>query len=294
MDTSYIIKYAKYEMKKSKEKWKQMRNFKGMLKGYVLGVLTVVLLMTAGMAVFAASVNQNISVTFRNIRIFMNGEELVPTDALGNRVEPFIFDGTTYLPVRAVAEAFGKHVQWDPENAFIHLDSEHAHVELDPTANISTWLNHMPIADHNPPADGRGVNANAWLANGVWGSNQRDNQENTHDQGGIMAGNNTWSTAQHVGNGHTITYNLNGEFDRFIGTIAVSWGSRRNTVHHQIRFIADGNVIYSSPVITGNTAPIPFNVDVSDVNMLTIERVVLSQTGNGNAEIGIVNAGFTR
>ena len=34
-------------------------------------------------------------------------------DANGNYVEPFIIDGTTYLPVRGIASALGLNVGWD-------------------------------------------------------------------------------------------------------------------------------------------------------------------------------------
>lgn len=50
---------------------------------------------------------------YNNIKIYINEELIEPKDANGNVVEPFIIDGTTYLPVRAVAEAFNKNVNWD-------------------------------------------------------------------------------------------------------------------------------------------------------------------------------------
>ena len=43
----------------------------------------------------------------------MDGEELIPLDSDGNYVEPFIIDGTTYLPVRGIASALGLDVGWD-------------------------------------------------------------------------------------------------------------------------------------------------------------------------------------
>lgn len=40
------------------------------------------------------------------LKITLDGKEITPTDANGAAVEPFAISGTTYLPVRAVAERF--------------------------------------------------------------------------------------------------------------------------------------------------------------------------------------------
>ena len=44
-----------------------------------------------------------------------------PKDANGNTVEPFIIDGTTYLPVRAVSNALGLNVGWDDATSTVSL-----------------------------------------------------------------------------------------------------------------------------------------------------------------------------
>ncbi len=49
------------------------------------------------------------------VKISIDGRILDPRDANGNPAPPFIESGTTYLPVRAVGEAFGRTVQWDAE-----------------------------------------------------------------------------------------------------------------------------------------------------------------------------------
>ena len=265
---------------------------KKLLKGYVLGILTMALLIPS-MAVIANN-TRDISATFRNIRIFVDGEEFVPRDAHGNHVEPFLVDGSVFMSLRAASEIAGLIPSWDGENAFVHLNSEHGHVEIDPALQIDTWLNHMPIAEQYPTADMRANAANSWTTHGAWGVNDRDNEDNTYDQGCIRSGNSTFGRPQDIGDGHTISFALDSEFASFTGTIAVHNRSRRSDRNNQIRFIADDQVIYTSPVITGNTAPIPFNVDVTGVTMLTIERVALTQTAAANVEIGIVNAGFTR
>ena len=65
--------------------------------------------------VSAANGTKNISATFRNIKIVVDGKE-VSTSA-----EPFIYNGTTYLPIRAVGEAVGKEVTWNGGTNTVYL-----------------------------------------------------------------------------------------------------------------------------------------------------------------------------
>ena len=55
---------------------------------------------------------KNATLNYNNISIYINEKQIEPKDVSGNIVEPFIIDGTTYLPVRAVAQAFEKNVDW--------------------------------------------------------------------------------------------------------------------------------------------------------------------------------------
>lgn len=81
------------------------------VKGLVLGIFIGV--MIAATTVIASNGAVKKDLHYNNIKITMNGEEIKPTDANGNYVEPFIIDGTTYLPVRGVANALGLGVDWD-------------------------------------------------------------------------------------------------------------------------------------------------------------------------------------
>lgn len=47
------------------------------------------------------------------IRVYVDNELAELKDANGTKVEPFIVDGTTYVPVRGVSQALGCQVEWD-------------------------------------------------------------------------------------------------------------------------------------------------------------------------------------
>jgi hypothetical protein len=89
------------------------------LKGAVMGFLLCSVLFSAT-AVVANQVRQR-DLHFTGVRIFVDGAEIVPRDGAGNLVEPFIMDGTTYLPVRAVANALGVLVDWDGATQSVFL-----------------------------------------------------------------------------------------------------------------------------------------------------------------------------
>lgn len=48
-------------------------------------------------------------------------KRIVPRDASGAPVEPFLYNGTTYLPVRAAADAMGVDISWDQETYTVYL-----------------------------------------------------------------------------------------------------------------------------------------------------------------------------
>ena len=82
--------------------------------------------MLVSATVFASSARrtETIDVTYDNIQIVLDGKTVDAKDALGNKVEPFIYNGTTYLPVRAVGEAFGKEVGWDGSTMTVYIGAK--------------------------------------------------------------------------------------------------------------------------------------------------------------------------
>lgn len=93
-------------------------------RNQILTILLVLALVAslAGPAI-ASNLTKEAALTYRDIRITLDGQDLQPMDVNGNAVEPFIIDGTTYLPVRAIASALGLGVRWDEETSTVILES---------------------------------------------------------------------------------------------------------------------------------------------------------------------------
>lgn len=64
--------------------------------------------------------NATISVD-TSIKIFVNGEAWTPTDANGKEVSPMLSGGTTYVPLRAIAEMLNIKVGWEQSTKTVLL-----------------------------------------------------------------------------------------------------------------------------------------------------------------------------
>ena len=100
-----------------------MKMNKDLLKGFVVGVLSAVLFSSLVGGVLAASSGQlvNIRAVFGGINLFIDGKPFIPKDANGNTVEPFIYDGVTYLPLRVTANALGKEITYDGSTSSVYI-----------------------------------------------------------------------------------------------------------------------------------------------------------------------------
>lgn len=87
-----------------------------------------------------------------SVNIYVNSVKLNPTDANGKAVAPILRDGTTYLPVRAIAQAFAKKVDWDAQNRAV-LISDSALVDTSQTYKI---VLHGTNSVVTPSGDGSG------------------------------------------------------------------------------------------------------------------------------------------
>ena len=203
--------------------------------------------------IIGASVAGGIGYAASTVRIVIDGQELVPTDADGNRVDPIIIDGTTYLPVRAVAGAFGKAVYWDGPNFTVYLGNMSGKLDY-PT----TMLKDMTSIATRP-------------------SSTNDLTDNY--------GNSYGSAIDCKSNGVTFEYLLNMKYSRFRGTLYVPEGTNYDN-SKVITITADGKQIYASPVMSKISRAAYIDVDITGCNDFKIE------TGDEYFHVNLADAGF--
>ncbi|MEF3313841.1 stalk domain-containing protein [Paenibacillus sp. GYB004] len=81
------------------------------VKGFIAGA--AVMSLFSGSVAFAATSTQ-IEVYFKNLKYMVDGIEKKPSEGQG-----FIYEGTTYVPLRFIGESLSKDVNWDGETETI-------------------------------------------------------------------------------------------------------------------------------------------------------------------------------
>lgn len=84
---------------------------------------TALLLMLAILIIPAAAAStyrQQIAVEY-GITLNINGQQAVLKDPNGKTVQPFVYNGTTYVPIRAVSENLGAAVTYDQPTNTAHI-----------------------------------------------------------------------------------------------------------------------------------------------------------------------------
>jgi foldase protein PrsA len=88
---------------------------KGILVGLTIGTLI------SGTAAYAGGTQ--IEVAFGALKYMFDGVEKAPAEGKG-----FIYEGTTYVPLRFVSESLGKPVEWDEVNQTIWIGDNPTHI----------------------------------------------------------------------------------------------------------------------------------------------------------------------
>ena len=105
------------------------RRFASFFSGFLACALIV------GGAVSALAISGRMTIEVDPISIQVNGVTFQPTDVNGKDVPVFAYNGTTYAPLRALAEAYGLTVGYDAESNMATVTDPEAKPAENPAAN---------------------------------------------------------------------------------------------------------------------------------------------------------------
>lgn len=225
-------------------------NLKSLLCGFMSGIITMCAVPT-----IAKEIQTSINVAYKNIKIYADGN-LVNTS---NSNEAFIYNGTTYLPVRAVGEAFNKAVNWDGKNSAVYIGSQ--------PSNMSQPTVLLEDLDYFTK-DGNVYDLP---------DSKKDNVGRIHNSGCQIT--------------YSVTYLLDAKYQNFSGVVAIPYSQRSSNIESVIKVYRDGKLLYTSPLMTAGIKPSKFNIDVTGILKLEI-REEGNWGGWNMPNTGIYDAGF--
>ena len=234
---------------------------KSQFNGLVIGLITGIII-TLGIAATATEAVPELATLYNvkteGIRIVIDGKEFTCTDATGAVVKPMIYNGTTYIPARAVSTAFGKAVYWDGEESTVYLGKMDGKLQ-NPTAKFEDLIN---IAG----------------SKGYF-----DTEKNIFD---IREG--FYSNAYYCSNDYKkndcCEYLLDKKYSKFKATLFVENGSNWSGSVNMTA-IGDENVLYKSEDFLKTSEPVDIEVDVTGVDNF---KILFSD----GSKLYIANAGF--
>lgn len=219
---------------------------------FLSGVLTALLVMSLASPAVAALAGKMIQV-YTGVNVYVDDVLIQPKDANGNPVEVFVYNGTTYLPIRAIGNALGKTVQWDAKtsSAFVGKHS---------SDKPAVWLQDLDY-----------FTGSGWDVDG----SVKDNM------GQIRT--NSISGASDSGNSNN-TYILNGQYTLLSGTFFQPYNGRSDNDNTTLEIYGDGELLYSAEMMGGVT-PIDFTVDLTGVLELKVRLTSFDGWGHGMAKL---------
>lgn len=168
------------------------------------------------------------------IGIEFNGVEQTMHDANGNRVYPISYNGTTYVPVRAVSNILGVPVEWDGTNNKVLLG----------TNNEKDFIETLePIGGEKP------------------------NHYSKKDGSSITIGEKTYNNHMFIGYDYSLIYNLNKKYSK----LTIDVHSRSVSKDTKLEVIGDNEKVLATINVEPNELPKTFTVDVSNVEKLTFK-----------------------
>ena len=200
--------------------------------------------------------SKTITVNYNDIKLIVDEKQVTPRDSNGQVIEPFIYNGTTYLPVRAVGEALGKDVNWDANTKTVVIGKYDKPESLYPDVKLEK-LDYL--------------NENAYTANN---GTIKDNFGNSYN-GWIRVSSSLFKEA-------FVEYALDCKYSKLSGRLILMYDYRSQSREVVYRIIVDGKTVKTFNSIQPSENPIDFEIDLKNANILRIEATAAPNGNHGN------------
>ena len=236
-----------------------MKNVRTFLAGALCSALIFALATPAGAALAAKTIK-----VYTGIDIYLDDAKFNPTDANGQPVEAIVYNGSTYLPLRAVAEAVGKPVYYDAATQSAYLGK---HASDTPSVYLKD-MDYFSISSQNAE---RILNKPQDVT---------DNLGDTH-YGAIL-----------MDRSFNAVYKLNGQYSAFAGTLARRQLDSASQLTGVFRVYGDGKLLYTSPEMSQDQKPVDFHVNLNGVLEMKIEYETRQTAVSFGLKCGLCEAGL--
>ena len=228
-------------------------------KYFLSGILCTLMLLALTEPALGALVGKAIQV-YTGVNVYVDDVKIEPQDEHGNPVEVFSYNGTTYLPVRALSKAFGKPIQWEGKTLSVYV-GKHS------SDKPAVWLENLDYFD----SDG-------------YKHLEKTKREMKDNLG------NTYEHSLYSYNDSYTVYKLNGQYSAISGIFFKTYNYRSDDRTASLKIYGDNELLYSASVTAG-VDPVEFYVDLTGVLELKI-CCDGSWESYGDSKAGIGNCGL--
>lgn len=224
--------------------------------------LTLALLCAFTLGAGASSKLQEIKAYLNaGITVKLDGRPQSLIDANGARIYPITYNGSTYLPVRAISNILGVGVGWDQSTQSVLLGKQPNGVDLiDTYKNYQTfdWSAQYQTGDKDP-MEISGVSCSRWLTLG---------RERYHGNEKTVSG---------------VSFNLGGKHD----TLTFSYYSNRNAT---LQVLGDDGAVLFEKDVTGGQVAQTVTIPLFKTNQLTFQITNVPYYAGGDVKTYIFDA----
>lgn len=208
---------------------------------WLTGLCLIVLLIFTSFNVLGSNKIVTGQLVFPGIKIFVDCVE-VPGEE-----EPFVYNDRTYVPLRLIAKAFGKEIEWDEKSNTVYIGRQ-------PNSGAIKLQDLIPLK-----------------VTGSWDSNNTVRVANKILIQGTYVDNVMYSSAFAGGNQivSRAEYKLNKEYSKIEGCFVIADETANTRLDGEIGFLCDGEWYYRKR-ITNRDEPVHFSVNLENVENFSI------------------------